>query len=438
MDWDLVLKEATSYLQEYIRINTVNPPGNEIEGAKFLKKIFDAEGIPSQIYEPSPGRGSLLATLRGEGSKRPLLLLHHIDVVPVEKEAWDVPPFEGVIKDGFLYGRGTLDCKSLGILELMVLLLLKRQGIPLKRDLLFFAAADEETGGRWGVQWAMENVPALKEAEYALNEGGHIILDDNGTPDRYALSNGQKVIFQLQLKARGTSGHGSMPLGDNPNVKMVQALNSLTRWETPFHVIPTVREYFRRMAPKQPPYEREFFEDIEKGLQDATFTTWLISNPVYNAMLRNTLSLTVLKGGTKANVIPSESSAILDCRLIPGTDKERFLKEVKARLGEEIEVSVLSESQSLPPSPLDTELYRAIEAYASENDPGCPIVPFLLPGATDSRFLREQGIITYDFCPLRLTEKELMRVHGHNERIGLKTFGLGLKAMFGMVQRVAS
>lgn len=438
MDWNQISKEATSYLQDYIRIETVNPPGNEIAGATYLKKILEAENIPSSIYEPSPGRGSILATLKGDGSKRPILLLNHIDVVPVEKEAWEIPPFEGVIQDGYLYGRGTLDCKSLGIIELMAVLILKREKVSLKRDVIFLATADEETGGRWGVQWAMENIPHLQEAEFALNEGGHIILSDDGRPDRYTLSNGQKVIFQLGLKAKGTPGHGSMPLGDNPNVKLVQALNSLTRWETPFQVIPTVKEYFKRIAHKQPPYERDFFEDIEKGLNDATFTTWLISNPIYNAMLRNTISLTVLRGGTKANVIPSESSAILDCRLIPGTDKEKFLKEVRGRLGEEIEIEVLSESESLPASPLDTELYRAIETWASENDPGCPIVPFLLPGATDSRFLREKGIITYDFCPFRLTEKELMRVHAHNERIDLENLKYGTKALTEILKKIAT
>ena len=438
MDWDKLLNEATQYLQEYIRINTVNPPGNEIEGARFLKKILDEESIPCQIYEPSPGRGSILATLKGDGSKRPLLLLSHIDVVPVEAEGWEVPPFEGLVKDGYIYGRGALDCKSLGIIEMMALLVLKREKITLKRDIIFLATADEETGGRWGVQWAMENIPSLKEAEYALNEGGHIILNENGTADRYAISNGQKVIFQLRLRAKGTPGHGSMPHPDNPNVKLIRGLDTLTKWETPYYILPSVKEYFYKMAPKQPPYERSFFEDIEKGLSDPTFSTWLTSNPVYNAMLRNTISLTIIQGGTKANVIPSESTATLDCRLIPGTKKEEFLREIRRRLGDEIEVEVIAESESLPPSPLNTALYQAIEKSALNNDPGCPIVPFLLPGATDSRFLREKGIITYDFCPFRLTEKELLRVHANNERIGLENLKLGTKVLVEIIKGVST
>jgi acetylornithine deacetylase/succinyl-diaminopimelate desuccinylase-like protein len=438
MNWDKLLDEAIHYLQEYIRIQTVNPPGNEIEGARFFKRIFDSESIPCEIFEPSSGRGNLIATLKGSGEKRPLLLLNHMDVVPVEKEGWDVPPFEGVIKDGYLYGRGALDNKSMGIVQMMVLLFLKREKIPLKRDLLFFASADEETGGRWGVQWAMENLPFLSQCEYALNEGGYIILDEKGVADRYEVSNGQKVIYQLRLKARGTSGHASMPHSENPNVKLVHALEAITRWETPFLVLPTVKEYFRKMALKQPSYEKGYFEDIEKGLLDETFSIWLTSNPIYNAMLRNTISLTVLQGGSKANVIPSESTGILDCRLLPGTDKEEFLKEVKKRVGQEIEVEVIAESRSLPPSPVDTELFHSIEEIASENDPGCPVVPLLLPGATDSRFLREKGMITYDFEPFRITEKELMRVHGNNERIELENVKFGMKILLELLQKIAT
>jgi acetylornithine deacetylase/succinyl-diaminopimelate desuccinylase-like protein len=438
MNWDQLLEEAIHHLQAYLRIQTVNPPGNEVEGAIFFKKIFDAESIPCQLFEPSPNRGNLLATLKGSGKKKPVLLLNHMDVVPVEREGWEVDPFAGIIKDGYLYGRGTLDDKSMGIIEMMTLLILKREKVPLKRDILFFAAADEETGGGWGVQWAMENLPVLKESEYALNEGGYVILDETGAPDRYEVSSGQKVIFQLKLKARGTSGHASMPRSDNPNVKLIQALGELTKWKTPFKILPMVKEYFSKIAPKQPPEERPFFEDIEKGLSNPSFAKRLTSNPIYNAMVRDTFSLTILQGGSKANVIPSESTATLDCRLIPGSVKEGFLREVKEKLGSEIDVEVISESKSIPPSPLDTDLFRVIQKFAAENDPDCPVVPLLLPGATDSRFLRGKGIITYDFCSFRLTEKDLLRVHGNNERIAIENLRFGMRMMFEILQGIAT
>ncbi|NWG04708.1 MAG: M20/M25/M40 family metallo-hydrolase [Syntrophaceae bacterium] len=438
MDWDQLLIEAARHLQEYLRINTVNPPGNEVEGAKFFKKIFDSESIPSQLFEPSPGRGSLLATLKGNGKKKPILLLNHMDVVPVEKEHWTVDPFEGIIQDGYLYGRGALDDKSMGIIEMMALLILKRGRIPLERDIFFLATADEETGGGWGVQWAMENISSLGESEYALNEGGYIILNEAGSADRYEISPGQKVVFQLQLKAKGTSGHASMPNPDNPNVKLIHALEAVTKWETPYNVLPMVKEFFQKMAPKQPPEERKYFEDIEKGLGDPSFSKRFTSNLIYNAMVRDTISLTILQGGSKINVIPSESNAALDCRLIPGSSKENFLKEIKKRLGDEIEVEGKMEGKSVQPSSLNTEFFEAIQKFASKNDPDCPVAPLLLPGATDSRFLRERGITTYDFCPFRLSEKEVMRVHGHDERISLENLRFGMKMLVEIIKKVAT
>jgi len=438
MNWDHLLNEAIHHLQEYLRMDTVNPPGNEIEGAKFFKKIFDAESIPCQIFEPSPGRGNLLTTLKGSGKKRPLLLLNHMDVVPVEKERWSVNPFEGVIRDGYLYGRGALDDKSMGIVEMMALLILKREKVSLARDILFFATADEETGGNWGVEWAVENISALNEVEYALNEGGYVVLNEQGVADRYEISSGQKVLFQLQLRTKGTSGHGSMPRPDNPNVKLVQALERVTKWETPYNILPMVKEYFLKMAPKQPPEERIFYEDIERGLKVLAFSKRLTSNPIYNAMIRDTISLTILQAGSKVNVIPSESTATLDCRLIPGSSKENFLKEVRKRLGDEIEVEVISESHSLPPSPFDTDLFRAIQRFAAKNDPGCPVVPHLLPGATDSRLLREKGIITYDFCPFRLTEKEMMIIHGNDERIALENLRFGMQMLVETLKEIGT
>ena len=438
MDWDQLLKETIRYLQEYIHINTANPPGNEVEGVRFLKKILEAESIPCQIFEPSPGRGNLLATLKSNGKKRPLLLLNHMDVVSAEKEQWSFDPFEGVAQDGYLYGRGALDDKSMGIIEMMALLILKREQVPLKRDVLFLATADEETGGRWGVQWAVENIPSLKESEYALNEGSYVILNDEGIADQYGVSSGQKVLFQLELKAKGTSGHGSRPLPDNPNVKLVQALERVTKWETPYNILPMAKEYFSRTALKQPSDERKFFEDIEKGVTDPSFSAKLTSNPIYNAIVRDTISLTILRGGNKENVIPSESTATLDCRLIPGSSKENFLKEIKKRLGNGIEVEVISESLSLPPSPLNTDLFQAIQKFAARNDPGCPVVPVLLSGATDSRFLRENGITTYDFCPFRLKEKELLLVHGTDERIALENLEFGVKMLVEIIKDVAT
>jgi acetylornithine deacetylase/succinyl-diaminopimelate desuccinylase-like protein len=229
-----------------------------------------------------------------------------------------------------------------------------------------------------------------------------------------------------------------MPTPDNPNVKLLRALEGVTKWETPFKILPMVKEYFSKMAPKQPPEDRPYYEDIEKGLGNPAFAKKLTSNPIHNAMVRDTVVLTILQGGSKANVIPSESTATFDCRLIPGTSKEEFLREIKKRLGDGIEIKALAESQSLLPSPLDTDLYKAIQKFAAANDAGCPVVPLLLPGATDSRFLREKGIITYDFCPSRLREKEILRVHGNNERVALENLKFGTKMLVEILKEIAT
>jgi acetylornithine deacetylase/succinyl-diaminopimelate desuccinylase-like protein len=229
-----------------------------------------------------------------------------------------------------------------------------------------------------------------------------------------------------------------MPHSDNPNVKLIHALEAVTKWETPYNVLPMVKDFFLKIAPKQPPDERKFFEDIEKGLHDPSFSARLTTNPIYNAMVRDTISLTILQAGSKANVIPSESSATLDCRLIPGSSKENFLKEIKERLGDEIEAEGKMEGKSIPPSPFNTDLFQAIQKFATSNDPDCPVVPFLLPGATDSRFLRERGITTYDFCPFRLPEKEIMRVHGNDERIALENLRFGIRMLMEVIKEVAT
>jgi acetylornithine deacetylase/succinyl-diaminopimelate desuccinylase-like protein len=215
-------------------------------------------------------------------------------------------------------------------------------------------------------------------------------------------------------------------------------LEAVTKWETPFNILPMVKEFFLKMAPKQSSDGRKFFEDIEKGLSDPSFSARLTSNPIYNAMVRDTISLTILQAGSKANVIPSESTATLDCRLIPGSSKKSFLKEIKKRLGDEIEIEGKMEGKSIPPSPFSTDLFQAIQKSASKNDPDCPVVPLLLPGATDSRFLRERGITTYDFCPFRLPEKEILRVHGNDERIAIENLTFGMRMLVEIIKEVAT
>jgi acetylornithine deacetylase/succinyl-diaminopimelate desuccinylase-like protein len=441
IDWQEVRDEAVEILRNYIQIDTSNPPGNELEAARFLEGIVRKEGIEAKVYESASRRGNLLAVCPGTNKAKPLILLSHMDVVPVERNKWDLDPFGGIIKDGYIYGRGALDNKGNGVADLMVMLLLKRHRIALNRDIILLAAADEEVGGRLGVKWMLEQEPRLKEAACVLNEGGAILVRENGELDHYEIATAQKVVAQFAVRATGKTGHGSMPHGDSAAVKLIKALDRLVAWQTPFMVIPLVKEYFANLAKVRPPKETKGYRDIEAGLRDPSFAKTFVANPQYNAMVRNTITPTILKAGQMVNVIPSEAQASFDCRLLPGTSSEAFLAEVREIIKDEgVEVVPLPEFESnpLPPSPMDNELYLAIEKVAQRRDPGCVVTPFLITGATDSRFFRQIGVPCYDFSPVRLSQEDSKLVHGHNERISIENVGLASEVIFEIVTEVAA
>jgi len=441
IDWQGVRDEATEILRNYIRINTTNPPGNELEAARFLEGILHTEGIETMVYESAPRRANLMAVCPGKKQGKPLVLLNHMDVVPVETDKWDLDPFGGIIKEGYIYGRGAIDMKGNGVAELMAMLLLKRYRIPLNRDIIFLAAADEEVGGRWGVKWMLGHEPRLKEAACVLNEGGCVLVRENGELDHYEIATAQKVVAQFAVRAKGKTGHGSMPHGDSATVKLIRALDRLVAWQTPFVVIPLVKEYFANLAKTKPPKEAKGYQDITEGLLDPSFAEAFITNPQYNAMVRNTMTPTILKAGQMVNVIPSEAQASFDCRLLPGTSSEEFLAQVREIIkDEEIEIVPFPEFESnpLPPSPMDNELYQAIKQVAQRKEPGCVVTPFLITGATDSRFFRQIGIPCYDFSPFRLRQEDAKLVHGHNERISIENLGFASEVILEIITEVAA
>ena len=441
IDWNGIRDEAIGILQRYLRINTTNPPGNELEAARYLHGILHTEGIEAIIYEPAPGRANLMAVIAGQKSGNALVLLNHMDVVPCEVDRWDVDPFGGIIKDGYIYGRGAIDMKGKGVAELMAILLVKRYQIPLKRDVIFLATADEEVGGRWGVKWMLEREPGLKKAACVLNEGGCILVRTDGELDHYEIATAQKVVAQFTLTARGKSGHGSMPHQDSATVKLIRALDRIVTWEPPVIVIPLVKEYFANLARLKPAQETQGYEDIEAALRDPVFAQALTANAQYNAMIRNTVTPTMLKAGQKINVIPSAAQAAFDCRLLPGTMSDAFFTQVREVIKDhEIELTPLPEFESnpIPPSPTDNELYQAIVAVAQREAPGVVVTPFLITGATDSRFFREIGVPCYDFSPFRLRQEDHKLVHGHNERIAIENIGLASEFIFEIVREVAA
>ncbi|MHC9544191.1 MAG: M20/M25/M40 family metallo-hydrolase [Vulcanimicrobiota bacterium] len=430
IDWGAVYNEALTYFQRYLQLNTSNPPGREELGTRFFEEIFNKEGLQNQVLIYPPDRGNIIARLKGNGSKPPLILLSHIDVVPVEQgEVWDCEPFSGVVHDGFIWGRGAIDMKGMGILELMTILTLARHRVPLSRDIIFLATSAEETGGTEGVEYVFEKCPELEEAEFALNEGGGIRLTGEREVPVYCIGVAEKVALRLRLTTTGKGGHGSIRSEDNPNISLIQALMRVENLKEPACILSAAKQFFSAVAPLMEEGLKCGFTDIERALADEEFERLLSKNGYYDAMVRNTKVITVLEAGHKLNVIPAKAHGYVDCRLIPGVKKSDFLTRLKAHLGDGVAVEIAEEGRESPPSSVDTSLYRAIETVAGRIDHNPIVAPFMMTGGSDSSLLRVKGINTYGFVPYRLNVFEKQRVHARNERLSLANLRFGLRTL---------
>jgi len=430
IDWNDVTREATDLLCRYIAIDTSNPPGNERAGAEFLAGVLQADGIASETYASEPERASLAARLHGDGSRRPLVLLNHIDVVPAEREFWQVDPYAGIVKDGVIWGRGALDMKSMGVMELMTLLLLKRQGLRLKRDIVFLACADEEQGGIRGIDWLDVNHPELFDAEYVINEGGYGSTETFGVRRPvFSLSIGEKGPLWLRLVAHGAPGHGSVPHADNCLERLVRALYAVQSWRRPATLLPEVRTSLERLR------DAGIFDG---EISETALASPAAENPALAALLTDTISPTEFRAGTKTNVIPSVAEASLDCRLLPGHEPAAFVEQVKATIGDpQVQVEQMMESHT-PISPAETELFRTIETVTRETIPDAVVVPSIATGFTDSRAFRRRGVTAYGFVPCVLEPAELATMHGNDERIPVEKLATGVRMLYEIVRRMCS
>ena len=441
VDWTAIGDEAARLLSEYLRINTTNPPGNEIAAARWLAGVLQREGIEAQVFEPAPGKANLYARLRGDGSARPIILLNHMDVVLASPEYWSVEPFSGVIKDGSVWGRGALDMKGEGIAQLMTLLILKRAQIPLQRDIIFLATADEEVGAGVGAAWVVEHHPELiRDAEFLLNEGGTTRADGRGGVDYYGIGTTEKSPFWLDVTVRGTAGHGSRPTPDNPVHRLVRALARVSEWRTPIVVTPAVERYFRDLATveRDSSYKR-WFADIRAAVRDSAALRAITSDIAYNALLRNTISITGVKGSDKTNVIPPLATAAIDVRLLPGQEPGAFLAELLRVIGDTA-VSVKPQGPNWPAteSSTETEMFRAITAVARARHPSALVTTPMLAGFTDSHYFRRLGIASYGLGPFPLTQPDSRGVHGNDERVSLSALRFGVRFYYDVVVRVAA
>jgi acetylornithine deacetylase/succinyl-diaminopimelate desuccinylase-like protein len=407
--WPGVEQHALELLQRYVRIQSVNPPANTAATAALLKSELESNGLSPVLYTSGPaGQTNLVVRLKGrDSSKKALLLLNHMDVVPVDPKAWDIDPFGAVIRDGFIWGRGALDMKGIAVQQLTALIELKKSGVQPSRDIVLLSTADEESSGERGIQWMIANHPSDIDCEYVLDEGG-MGTRDVLSPNKlvFGVSVGDKVILWLRLRAKGTAGHGSQPIPDNANMILLEAIRKALALPEGGKANPVVEEMKSKLG--------EF-----------------ASNKFTSAIQRNTISLTTLTSGVgspvKVNVIPSTAEATLDCRMLPGTNAEEFLSDLKARINDpRVTVEKISGSPDPGMSRSDTPLFDDIRKAVLKAHPGAIVTPMLVPFGTDSVFLQRRGAIAYGFTPMILDAATAATMHSDKERIPLKEFLNGL------------
>lgn len=436
IDWPAVHAEALDILVRYLRVDSSNPPGQEAAAARFLGAVIEAEGIACEYIETRPGREVVVARLPGDGSGGALMLCNHLDVVPAEEEHWELPPFGGELRDGRIYGRGALDMKGAGVMQLMSFLLAHRLRLPLRRDLVFCAVPDEEAGGRWGMGWLCEHRPDVVDVAYEINEGGSGLTDFAGQEGRlFTVSTSEKEICWLRLRASGTAGHGSRPHPDNAVTHLVRALARLAEWERPLTFTPETRAMIDRIAAAGMLPAAGDTSVTEDALEEA-----LRADPGTHALFINTLNITMLDAGIKANVIPATAEATLDCRLLPGTSREQWRAQVQARIADpRVEVEFIHPAEGeMVTGDWDTELFRVMEAVVTEAIEDAVVTPSMMWGGTDNRFLRRRGIPAYGFIPCLLSPEERAGFHAHNEFLTVDNLNMGCELMYEVVRRMCT
>ena len=428
--------ESVAWLQDLIRIDTINPPGNESRAVDYYARIFEAEGIEIETAESAPGRGNIWARLEG-GDEPALILLQHTDVVPAEEEFWTIDPLSGDIRDGYILGRGARDMKGLGILQLATFLSLHRSGVELNRDIIFLATADEEAGGYFGVGWLIDNRPDIFDgAGILLNEGGGGSRNADGDIV-FGVEVTQKVPVWLRLNAIDTPGHGSSPRTTSSVTRIVQALNTLLENPFPPRIIGPVAEYFSELSVDMGEEWGPAYADIAAAIRDPAFVQKLHeARPGHNSLVRDTCSMTRLSGSTKINVIPPKAWAELDCRVLPDKPSEVFIAELQeliAGTGVEIE-TIMAFTPAI--SETSTRLFAAIASVTRELYPGSRVLPSVSTGFTDSHFTRDFGIVSYGFNPLITNSGEHTGVHGNDEQVGEAAFRRAVGDFYAVVRNV--
>lgn len=439
IDFDKLTEETVRNLSRLIQAPTINPPGDERPAIRVIEEILEEAGLPPEswtVVALAPERPNLVARLRGDGSQRPLLFSGHVDVVPVEPEYWTHDPFGGEVIDGMVWGRGALDMKGFLAMYLAIFLEAYRQKLPLQRDLILAAIADEEAGMNYGSMYLVEQHPELIGAEYGMTEAGGLTLNMAGRR-AYAIQTSEKAVCWLKMRASGQPGHGSMPHADNAVLHLAEALDKLRRAQRlPVHLTPATHGMLSALS-RGLSFPLGFLVGLLRSPALAPFLLRRLppeQSELFNALLTNTVSATMLQAGAKANVIPSSAEASLDVRLLPGQTPQDALREIRAIVGDQVTLEPIYTTTGAAFSP-ETPFYRLMEQAVREMDPGGIVMPYLMPGATDASQYQRIGIQMYGFSPGVLPEgfPWTRLAHGHDERLPISAIRSGLPALWQVV-----
>jgi acetylornithine deacetylase/succinyl-diaminopimelate desuccinylase-like protein len=434
-------EHALRLCQTLLRIDTTNPPGNERVAAEVVASELSAAGLEPQLFESGVGRANVVARLRGTGELPPLLLTAHLDVVEADPTAWTHPPFAGVITDGCLWGRGAIDMKNMAAMSVAIMTRLARDKAKLRRDLIFAAVADEEAGCDYGSRWLCQHHPELVRAEYAIGESGGFSLH-MGKTTFYPVQVAEKGLCWVRARVRGEPGHGSMPREDSAVLKLAEKVARL-RAPLPAHITPWVRQFVGAMAARQPlPLRRA----IERLLHPAVMPRLLRVLPdrslarSFAALIANTASPTILRAGAKVNVIPGVAEVDIDGRILPGQSEADFLRELRAVIGEDVELEVLKSEPATVTEPIESLLWSTIREAVLAREPDAVVVPYMIPGFTDAKYFTSLGMKWYGFSPVKLPRglKFADMFHGNDERIPVDGLKWGTEVLFDVVKRFTS
>jgi acetylornithine deacetylase/succinyl-diaminopimelate desuccinylase-like protein len=441
--------DVTQLLRDLIRIDTTNPPGNETKAATYIAEYLANLGIKSEIIESAPGRGSLIARLKGTGKKPSLLLLSHLDVVAANPNEWTVDPFAGVVKGGYVYGRGAYDMKCMTAIEIMVIKLLMENHVKLKGDIVLEATADEEQGGEKGAGYLLQHYREKVWCPYVINEGGGLAI-----PSKrgyvFPVQTAEKGILWLKIKAKGTPGHGSTPnMADNAVLRMNKVIDKLVSYQPQTIYVPTLKKFLAEMSKQDPGLEKTFSrllsnpEKSEQILDELAKKDKALAEEI-RPRTKMTIAPTMIHGGVKENIIPSDCEAVFDCRILPGQSVEETVDLIKGLL-QDIGLDKLSfefiQAHGGSESVTDTPLYSTITTVLKEFEPNCGVTPTLTTGGTDSRFFREAGSICYGFQPMIPDEPNNQlerRMHGIDERITIENLVYGTSVLYETVKMFMS